>query len=250
MGGIRHSGGILEDLSALYDRYFVVKPASTPALLDAAYALRYQVYCVEHAFEEPARQTGERETDQYDAHAVHAVLRYRPTDEVAGCVRLILPTPDHGLDALPIRGLLGPAERQAMDALPPATTAEISRYAVSKSFRRRAGEELYPDVTSELSADDARRLAPHMTLGLFRGVATLAAAHGVTHLCAAMAPALLRLLERCGLTFERLGAPIEYHGVRQPCVAELDALCRGLSHTRGEYYRFVEPAFRPPTAEP
>ena len=82
-----------------------------------------------------------------------------------------------------------------------------------------------------------------MTLGLFRGAATLAAAHGVTHLCAAMAPALLRLLDRFGPAFERLGPPIEYHGLRQPCLAELDALREGLSRTRDEYSRFVEAAF-------
>lgn len=135
-----------------------------------------------------------------------------------------------------------------MDLLPPGSTAEISRYAVSKAFRRRAGEELYPDVDADLSAADARRLAPHMTLGLFRGVATLATAHGVTHLCAAMAPALLRLLERFGLAFARLGDPIEYHGLRQPCIAELTALREGLSRSREEYSRFVETAFTPAAA--
>ncbi|MBA2355378.1 MAG: PEP-CTERM/exosortase system-associated acyltransferase [Acidobacteria bacterium] len=239
----------MEALSALYDRYFMVKPASTPALLDAAYALRYQVYCIEHAFEAPVNQMGERETDRYDAHSVHAVLWHRQTDKVVGCVRLILPTAQEGLSALPIRSLLGPAERHRMDALPPATTAEISRYAVSKSFRRRTGEELYPDVTSDLSSDDARRLAPHMTLGLFRGVATLATANGVTHLCAAMAPALLRLLERFGLSFERLGAPIEHHGLRQPCIAELADLGRGLARARSEYYHFADPTFHPTGAD-
>lgn len=219
----------------------MVKPATTPALLDAAYALRYRVYCVEHAFE--ASQPGERETDKYDAHSVHAVLWHRQTDEVVGCVRLVLPTDKDGLSALPLRNLLGPVERARLDALPVATTAEISRYAVSKSFRRRTGEELYPDVASDLSPDDARRLAPHMTLGLFRGVATLATSHGITHLCAAMAPALLRLLERFGLSFERLGAPIDHHGLRQPCIAELDELGRGLLRTRSDYYRFADPKF-------
>ncbi len=233
----------LDDLSALYQQYFEVRAANTPALQEAAYALRYRVYCIEHAFEDPRAQSGERETDPYDEHSVHAVLRYRPTDEVAGCVRLVLPTAADGLRALPLRSLLAPDERARMDALPAATTAEISRYAVSKAFRRRAGEELYPDVDADLNPDHARRLAPHMTLGLFRGVATLASAHGITHLCAAMAPALLRLLERFGLAFERLGPPLDYHGVRQPCIAELDALRAGLSRSQGEYSRFVEAAF-------
>src|SRR5690606_4423219 len=47
----------------LYDRYFTVVPASTPELLDAAYVLRYQVYCNEHAFENPAEHPDGREVD-------------------------------------------------------------------------------------------------------------------------------------------------------------------------------------------
>ena len=81
-------GGALGDL---YNRYFDVVPAHTPDLLEAAYALRYQVYCVEHAFEDPAQQIGEREIDRYDEHSVHAVLIAKNTGEVVGCVRLILP---------------------------------------------------------------------------------------------------------------------------------------------------------------
>ena len=84
-------------LSGLYDRYFTVLPATTPDLLDAAHALRYQVYCVEHAFEDPARQVGEREFDRYDSRSIHAVLLYTPTGDVVGCVRLILPEADSEL---------------------------------------------------------------------------------------------------------------------------------------------------------
>src|SRR5437879_199197 len=84
-------------LTTLYDRYFAVLPASTPELLDAAHLLRYQVYCVENAFENPAQHPGQRETDRYDAHSVHAVLIYIPTRQVVGCVRLILPQPEGGL---------------------------------------------------------------------------------------------------------------------------------------------------------
>jgi hypothetical protein len=93
-------------MSALYDRYFTVVPASTPELLDAAYALRYQVYCVEHAFEDPAQQVGEREMDRYDAQSAHAVLIAKSTGLVVGCVRLILPWRNGVPASLPIRELL------------------------------------------------------------------------------------------------------------------------------------------------
>jgi N-acyl amino acid synthase of PEP-CTERM/exosortase system len=174
---------------------------------------------------------------------VHAVLIHRSTARVVGCVRLILPGDDSAVD-LPIRGLLTGGDRDRFDRFDRKTTAEISRYAVSKEFRRRAGETLYPDVNIDLTAHDARRLVPHMSLGLFRGIARLAADQGITHVCAVMAPALLRLLEQFGLRFERLGPPIEYHGVRQACIAAADELLAGLAHERRDYYQVVDAEYR------
>src|SRR5687767_3456910 len=101
------------DLSALYHRRFIVVPADTPELLDAAHALRYQVYCVEHKFEDPALQEGQRERDRYDEHAVHAVLISKASNEVVGCVRLILPRGD--ASSLPLWSLLGTTDRARLD---------------------------------------------------------------------------------------------------------------------------------------
>jgi N-acyl amino acid synthase of PEP-CTERM/exosortase system len=232
-------------LSALYDRYFAVVPADTPLLLDAAYALRYQVYCVEHAFEDAAQQVGEREIDRYDAHSVHAVLIAKSTGSVVGCVRLILPWRNGAAAPLPIRELLSDTDRVRLDAFGPHRTAEISRYAISKMYRRRPGEGLYPDVgDDEPPPNELRRLAPHMSLGLVRGVARVAASHGIETVCAAMAPPLLRLLERFGLAFERLGPSIEYHGPRQPCIAECEQLLEGMADRNPDYYRVVAAEYR------
>src|SRR5688572_5723338 len=215
-------------MSELYDRYFTVIPATSPEVLDAAHALRYQVYCVEHPFLDASQHPTGREVDRHDPHSVHAVLINKSAGEVVGCVRLVLPQAASGLAEMPMRELLGAEARARLDACDPLRTAEISRYAVSKTLRRREGEELYPDVAlggddDELPVADFRRLAPHLSVGLLRGVAALAAEHGITKVCAAMAPALLRLLRRFGLVFESLGPPIEYHGLRQPCMADCEA---------------------------
>ena len=236
-------------ISELYDRYFTVVTASTPELLDAAHVLRYQVYCVEHPFENPDEHPSGREIDQYDSHSVHAVLIGRSSEAVVGCVRLILPAHAAAMSDLPVRRLLSGAARARLDACDPTRTAEISRYAVSKSLRRREGEELYPDVSlgeeaGKLTADDLRRLAPHLSLGLLRGVATLASAQGITTLCAAMAPSLLRLLKRFGLQFEPLGPPVEYHGTRQPCIAACSQLLTGMADQQPDYYPIVDAAYR------
>lgn len=232
-----------DGLTDLYDHYFIVLPADTPELLDAAHALRYQVYCVEHRFEDPALQIDERETDCYDAHSVHAVLIARATGRVVGCVRLILP---FGPDScsLPIRDLLTPVDRSRLDEFGPDRTAEISRYAISKLYRRRQGESLYPDVDfPDLPPTELRRLVPHMSLGLLQGVARVASSHGITTVCAAMAPPLLRLLEQLGMAFERLGPIIDCHGLRQPCVAECEQLLAGMASRNPDYHRIVAAAY-------
>ena len=228
----------------LFDRYFAVLPAKTPELLDAAYALRYQVYCVEHPFENPLEHPNGREIDKYDAHSVHAVLIYKPTGGVVGCVRLIVPPAGGSMASLPIRALLNNEGRARLDACDPLRTAEISRYAVSKALRRRQGEDLYPDV-AQITNTEVRRVAPHISLGLFRAIAELAAAQGITKVCAAMTPALSRLLERFGATFEPLGPPIDYHGLRQPGLATSGALLEGLANNSEDYYRVVDAAYRP-----
>jgi N-acyl amino acid synthase of PEP-CTERM/exosortase system len=231
----------------LYDQYFTVVPADTPELLDAAHVLRYQVYCREHAFENPDEHPSGREVDAYDVNSVHAVLVQRTAGRVVGCVRLILPGRTGALSHLPLRQLLSADAAERLDACDPLRTAEISRYAVSKAFRRREGEELYPDVPfgdADLPVADLRRLAPHLSLGLFRGVATLAAAQGITTVCAAMAPSLLRLLKRFGLGFHPLGPPIEYHGLRQPCIADCEELLAGLAQRQSDYFEVVEQAYR------
>ena len=238
-----------QGISELYDRYFAVVPATSPALLDAAYKLRYNVYCVEHQFLDASKHPTRRETDEFDAHSVHAVVLSKGSGDIVGCVRLVLPR-NIGMSALPMRSLLGPEARTQLDGYDVPRTAEISRYAVSKALRRREGEELYPDVVSvgpdgeALPPADLRRLAPHLSVGLLRAVATLAAEHGITTVCAAMAPSLLRLLKRFGLQFEPLGPPIEYHGIRQPCIADCEALLAGMADHQPEYYPIVDAAYR------
>ena len=205
-----------DDVARLFDGLFAVTPTESEDLLDAAAALRYEVYCVENAFEDPADHPGGRERDIYDTHSRHAVLIHRPTARVVGCVRLILPYQGDQVHPL------------------------ISRYAVSKQFRRRSGEQLYPDVEAlNLTAADARRLFPHVSLGLLRAVGRLAAENRVTTLCAVMSPGLLRLLERFGLRFELLGPVIDYHGLRQPCLANVAELRASLAREHAAIARFV-----------
>jgi len=60
------------------------------------------------------------------------------------------------------RDLVNDELKLSLKRCPPRGTAEISRYAVSKMFRRREGETQYAD-TGFFEADHSRRLVPHIT---------------------------------------------------------------------------------------
>ncbi len=227
-----HVGAPEATLQDVYHRWFRVVRADTPALREAAYRLRYQVYCVENAFEDPAENPGGMETDEFDARSVHSLLFHRPTDQVAGAVRLVLPDPDNPTGSLPISRVCGHRALSDPIRLPPATTAEISRFSISKGFRRRRVDGRYPNVPGQegmlRSLVEDRRVLPHMTLGLMNAIVRMSVECGVTHWCAVMEPALLRLLARFGIRFDPLGPIVDYHGRRQPVCADADILLAGI----------------------
>lgn len=225
-------------LAELFKHWFETKPAVSPEEIEQAHRLRYQVYCVENPFEDPAENPNEMEMDEYDPHSVHSLLIHRPTATTMGAVRLILPSTDAAY-RLPIQDVW---ETEQIP-FPEATTAEISRYAISREFRRRAGEERYADVNwakDEASPADRkkleRRVLPHITLGLMKSVLRMCIEHDITHVCAVMEPALIRLLYRFGLEFEPIGPVVNYHGRRQPCYAALETLLKTSREARREFW--------------
>jgi N-acyl amino acid synthase of PEP-CTERM/exosortase system len=215
------------DFAQYYRQYFDIVRADTPALLDEAYRLRYQVYCVENPFENAAEHADGRERDVDDDRSVHTLLRHRTTGAFAGTARVILPHDGVPHRPLPLHQLLARQNRSCAKRVPWRATGEISRFAVSKEFRRRRNEERYPDVLTPgivPTANDERHVVPYITFGLIRGVLEICTEYGVANICAVMEPALIRILRRFGLDFVPIGDLIEHHGVRQPCVARLNDL--------------------------
>src|SRR3977135_1622652 len=117
------------ELSKVYTSHFDVIRADTPALLDRVYEIRYQVYCLENAFEDPAQNLGGREIDTDDDRAAHVLLIHRESGEAAGTARVIFPERQR---PLPVERILDPGGQRLFSRLPAQTTGEISRFAVSK----------------------------------------------------------------------------------------------------------------------
>lgn len=220
-----------------YNRHFEVVPVETAEQLSWAFRLRYQVYCVENPFEEP-NPVG-LECDEHDAEAVHSLLFDRATRRALGTVRLVLPRLGEKCMGLPIRDVCD-HELVARDnpILPWGGTAEISRFAISKKMCQRARDRNV--ASGNFSSDDhVQRPMPELSLGLMQAVMSMASKNGITHLCAVMEPALLRMVRRLGMDFLSLGPEVNYHGQRQPCYLHIEtALCR-LWLTRRDVWAFL-----------
>ena len=207
------------DLPHPYARHFTTVRAHTEELRAQFYRLRYQVYCVENAFEDAAAQSGEMEQDAFDAHAVSSLLIHRQTGILAAGIRLILPF-DGGVEReLPLLRL---CDRNALAfhsrELPRDRTAEVSRQAISAQSRR---------LMAQLSSSGVmtpHQLMRHLSLGLIAAVVSMAAEHRMTHMCAMMEAPALRMFARLGLHFHKLGPTVEHHGLRQPAYIDFDTL--------------------------
>lgn len=216
-----------------YADHFTVVRANTPALLDEVFRLRYQVYCLENSgFENPDEHEDGRERDREDDHSVHALLVHRRTGAFAGTVRVILPS---AARRLPLHTLLKAQDKKLLSRLPPARDlAEISRFAISKEFRRRRNEERYADgdwSSNSASQSEERRVLPLITFGLLRAVLEICIEQDVPWVGAVMEPALIRIFHRFGVNFERIGAPVQHHGTRWCCLALLtDLVSHGRAH--------------------
>lgn len=222
------------DLVAAFNQYFELVHADTDELRRQVYLLRYQVYVLETGFEREDDCTCVDvlgagricwEEDEFDRRSDHYLVRHRSTGVYAATARLILPDPEGCSTSYPIESHCQ-LDRPVVDMAVRARLGEISRFAVSKAFKRRINEfgtlAGVADNVDMYFEDHERRVLPHISLGLFAAVMHMAHDHGITHCYAVMEPALLRLLGRFGIIFNRIGPDVSYHGNRTPCLGTME----------------------------
>jgi len=222
-----------ENLVQRFNTYFCVASADSPEMIKTAYALRYQVYCIERQFEDPAQQFNHLESDDFDRRSIHSLLFYRPQGEAIGTARLILPLARP--KSLPIQQVLQVNSLDSGDYFPDDTVAEVSRFAISKAFRRRAFEtsESWP----ALNPTEMRSNLPF--LGLVQAVLRQSIKIGVDHWAAIMEPQLLRMLAVMGINFHPIGPLISYHGLRQPSYCHIPQMLKELKRANPENWSVI-----------
>ncbi len=213
----------------LFHRYFRVVAADTDALRAEVFRIRYEVYCEELGWEDPAHCPDGQEVDEYDGHALHSLLLHKPSNSYAGCVRLVHVPAEPADSQLPFesacRGRLyddvyGPLARDRR------VVGEISRLAVRERFRRRENERHHPEgqVPERNGRTDPRRKTPPIAMGLYLAAACSGLQAGKEGVFALMEPRLARRLRTYGLHFRQVGDGIEHRGTRAPFYISRDDL--------------------------
>lgn len=213
-------------LGASFSQYFKIVPALTEELKHEAYRVRHSVYCEDLQFE--SFRTDGFETDEYDAHSIHLLIRSIHHDAFIGCTRIVRP-PSSGNDRrLPLeKACAQTLDHSIIDPskLPADKIAEVSRLAVVAAFRRRKGEKERPFSISEEDFSTGPMVRfPYIPLGLYIGTIELARLHGIRVLFMLTEERLASHFSRLGAQLEPIGSPIEYRGIRLPSMVEISSI--------------------------
>lgn len=226
-----------------FRKYFEIHPANSDALRDDVYRIRHEVYCEELAFE-PVRPD-RRETDDYDAHSLHCLMRtsHEPR-HLVGCTRIVLAKPGDPDRPLPFecacaktldRSIIDPAR------LPRGRIAEVSRLAVRSAYRRRRGEaaESAP-LHDEDFGTPAQPRFPYIPIGLYLGAIALAARNGIDTIFVLTEPRLASHFAKLGVDVKQIGGPIEHRGTRIPSMMDVQGIISGMRFLIKPIWRVIQ----------
>lgn len=252
---LRSPGADLFDVKQAATENLRAVIADTDSLREKSFRLRYAVYCLENEFESAADNPGGIETDKYDIQSQHGLLLLEPSERVIGTARLIMPSQNGSAVPLPTLRLCSPDVLETYASrIPLDKAAELSRFAVTKGFRRKSfANDMKLLGYSGAEGDETGRAIPHVSLGLMRSVVAMAQSGGITHLFAVMEPSLLRMLKFLGIHFETMGPMIEHHGHRQPSFCDLHKLLATTYEERPEIWEILTDSGRlwpAPVAKP
>lgn len=177
----------------------VYLPDSSEAELRELHALRYQTYCLERQFLNPADYPSGLERDSEDHRSAHFAVRDTES-VVVGTARLVLSSDGQ---AFPFEKYC-PAAKDF--ASPDSTcTAEVSRLATSRRCARRKN-------------------TPQVVQTIYRQMYRYSREHGIRYWYAAMERPLARMVARYGFEFTAIGPMRDYFGPVTPHVLDLDRL--------------------------
>lgn len=205
-----------------------------PAVMAAAYQLRYEVYCKDCGFLNESDYPEKAETDEHDPSCLHAVT-FNLQGEMVGYSRLLMP------DACGLFPWQSYCSELLPDVvLPPAaSSAEVGRLMVRRDYRRRVGDVVQgarvglPEPAPDDFMERYRR-RPQILLSLYRQMYLHSCRNGIRYWYAAMERGLAGALVMMGFPFQRIGPQVDYFGPVAPYVADLRVLEQVLAENSPE----------------
>jgi len=231
---------------------FRIVASNTPELLAESYKLRYQVYCLENNFEATDKHPNGQEIDEFDVRSEHYLIQHKQTGKFVATTRLILPNHNDLKQSFPIEKNTHIEPNNIVQSIPRSQLAEISRFCVSKAFKQfQWSHNINHEVSSRQDsnsqyAEHLRLSFPYITLALISGLIRSNTNHGITHWYAVMKPALFRYFQQFGIDFTPIGPVSDYHGLRIPCLIEVDYLLENVRKKNPLVYELLlgrAPAF-------
>jgi len=207
----------------MFDEYFEVVLADTPAGLNTHFNVRYQVYCDEMGYEDKSRFPDELESDHWDQHSVHFIIRHKHTHQWIGAMRMVFPYQGK----LPMQEFCSiDREHNSLQEI------VISRLCLINDIRKRKTDEELPlalntlgdpqpdsnDVTQLYSR---RHINKSLIWGLFRAASLYSQAEGIENWYFLGSKALARVISREGFKMQQIGDGCEHRGKRYPFKVEM-----------------------------
>jgi N-acyl amino acid synthase of PEP-CTERM/exosortase system len=219
-----------------FNCYFEMVSADTEELKQEVYKLRYQVYCLERGFLDMPPDGLEH--DEYDEHSCHYLIRHRESQTYMATTRLILPNKK----PFPMEANSEIDNIELVKTIPRNHLAELSRFCVSKQFRRRANEQnliITNDTDESRLPPRGKSSSASITLSLFACAIQMSVDHNIQYWYAIMEPASKRIASALGIYFVEVGSPVDYHGIRVPYAIKVADILNTAAEKSPEYWAML-----------
>ncbi len=214
-----------------FNEYFEMVQATSDELKNEVYKLRYQVYCIETGYLNSEHYPDGLEFDDFDQRSVHYLIRHRRSRDFAATTRLILPDANNLEKLFPFEIHCKVDNATVMQPINRKHLGEVSRFCVSKAFKRRKNEAntlagINADWQPEYFTPNERRTFPHIALALITCFIKASYENDIQYLYAIMEPAFFRFVAPLGINLVKIGplAPGNYQGERCPVAIKITDL--------------------------
>lgn len=206
-------------IASHFSTYFESDVSNSDESKEASFSIRHNVYAEELKLEPVTRDM--LETDAFDSHSFHCLIKHRVSNIFAGTVRIIQSRNDS--ERLPIEVYCEDSITE--DKYHPKHFArhdivEISRLAVPAQFRKRQMDNFDGAAVGAINestySEMELRCFPFIAVGLYLTASAVLIKNNVEHCYVMVEPRLARSMRLVGLQFEQIGPVVDYHGQRAP----------------------------------